>query len=394
VLAHLCRRPGARRPSRRRAAGRDGRADGRGRRRRSALRIPRAGDRASAAAGGGRSPGGWASAWGRSSWRRAAGRACTRTGAAIPSVTGHRARGRLGQGRFPRRRARSRGWPGWAPRNGCSLARRHVRPAGGRRAPGVDRRIAPTRRFGWARASSRCSFTASLPPTPSDCGRARRGVRGAGQRSGRRAPHHPPTRRRVRRGAAVWDHSAATSSACSCNCRAADNSKRPHAIADDIHAGLVQMRCSPSPDDNVERAAGHIRAAAGRGAQVICLPELFAERSTSARRRSRQLRSGRGRSGSHHGHAGQAGARAEGGDRRLAVRAARGRRLPQHGGDPGRRRPAGRRLSQDAHPRRSACTTRSSISRRVIWGFAPSTPRSVRLGTLVCWDQCTRRGRA
>ncbi|HEX3694423.1 MAG TPA: carbon-nitrogen hydrolase [Polyangia bacterium] len=39
--------------------------------------------------------------------------------------------------------------------------------------------------------------------------------------------------------------------------------------------GLVQMRCSPSPDDNVERAVVHIRDAAARGAQVICLPELF-----------------------------------------------------------------------------------------------------------------------
>ncbi|HVR62678.1 MAG TPA: carbon-nitrogen hydrolase [Polyangia bacterium] len=39
--------------------------------------------------------------------------------------------------------------------------------------------------------------------------------------------------------------------------------------------GLVQMRCSPSPDDNVARAVAHVRAAAGRGAQVICLPELF-----------------------------------------------------------------------------------------------------------------------
>jgi N-carbamoylputrescine amidase len=39
--------------------------------------------------------------------------------------------------------------------------------------------------------------------------------------------------------------------------------------------GLVQMRCSPSPDDNVARAVAHLREAAARGAQVICLPELF-----------------------------------------------------------------------------------------------------------------------
>jgi N-carbamoylputrescine amidase len=39
--------------------------------------------------------------------------------------------------------------------------------------------------------------------------------------------------------------------------------------------GLVQMQCTPDPDDNLARAAGFVRAAAARGAQVICLPELF-----------------------------------------------------------------------------------------------------------------------
>jgi N-carbamoylputrescine amidase len=39
--------------------------------------------------------------------------------------------------------------------------------------------------------------------------------------------------------------------------------------------GLVQMRCTPSPAENLERAVGHIREAAKRGAEVVCLPELF-----------------------------------------------------------------------------------------------------------------------
>jgi N-carbamoylputrescine amidase len=39
--------------------------------------------------------------------------------------------------------------------------------------------------------------------------------------------------------------------------------------------GLVQMRCSADPDDNVRRACAGLREAAGRGAQVACLPELF-----------------------------------------------------------------------------------------------------------------------
>ena len=45
--------------------------------------------------------------------------------------------------------------------------------------------------------------------------------------------------------------------------------------ADKFDAGLVQMCCSPEPDENLERALEHVREAARRGAQVICLPELF-----------------------------------------------------------------------------------------------------------------------
>ena len=39
--------------------------------------------------------------------------------------------------------------------------------------------------------------------------------------------------------------------------------------------GLVQMACSPDPEKNVRHAGEMVREAAGRGAQVICLPELF-----------------------------------------------------------------------------------------------------------------------
>ena len=39
--------------------------------------------------------------------------------------------------------------------------------------------------------------------------------------------------------------------------------------------GLVQMRMGPDPDANLESAIAHIREAAKRGAQIVCLPELF-----------------------------------------------------------------------------------------------------------------------
>ena len=46
-------------------------------------------------------------------------------------------------------------------------------------------------------------------------------------------------------------------------------------MPDKFNVGLIQMYCSPEPDDNVTRAVAHVREAAKRGAEVICLPELF-----------------------------------------------------------------------------------------------------------------------
>src|SRR6267154_4451556 len=42
--------------------------------------------------------------------------------------------------------------------------------------------------------------------------------------------------------------------------------------------GVVQMACSESPDDNLNRGAAFVREAAKRGAGVVCLPELFRSR--------------------------------------------------------------------------------------------------------------------
>ena len=39
--------------------------------------------------------------------------------------------------------------------------------------------------------------------------------------------------------------------------------------------GIVQMSCTPQPEENLERAIAHVRTAAGKGAEIICLPELF-----------------------------------------------------------------------------------------------------------------------
>ncbi len=45
---------------------------------------------------------------------------------------------------------------------------------------------------------------------------------------------------------------------------------------DQCRLALIQMSCTPLPEENRARAVEKIRQAAGRGAQIICLPELYA----------------------------------------------------------------------------------------------------------------------
>ena len=46
-------------------------------------------------------------------------------------------------------------------------------------------------------------------------------------------------------------------------------------MADSYRVGLVQMQCGPDPEQNLEHALEMVREAAGKGANVVCLPELF-----------------------------------------------------------------------------------------------------------------------
>jgi N-carbamoylputrescine amidase len=49
----------------------------------------------------------------------------------------------------------------------------------------------------------------------------------------------------------------------------------PLPVPSTFQAGLIQMSCSPDPDANMRKAMERVREAAQRGAQVICLQELF-----------------------------------------------------------------------------------------------------------------------
>ncbi|MGV7221223.1 MAG: carbon-nitrogen hydrolase [Nitrospinales bacterium] len=42
-----------------------------------------------------------------------------------------------------------------------------------------------------------------------------------------------------------------------------------------INVGLIQMKCADNPDDNLNKAIDKIKSIAGKGAQIICLQELF-----------------------------------------------------------------------------------------------------------------------
>jgi len=42
-----------------------------------------------------------------------------------------------------------------------------------------------------------------------------------------------------------------------------------------FRVGLIQMECCDKPESNLDKAVGKIREAASRGAQIICLQELF-----------------------------------------------------------------------------------------------------------------------
>ena len=46
-------------------------------------------------------------------------------------------------------------------------------------------------------------------------------------------------------------------------------------MADKFTVGLVQMKCATNVEENLERAIEKIQEAAARGAQIICLHELF-----------------------------------------------------------------------------------------------------------------------
>jgi N-carbamoylputrescine amidase len=50
---------------------------------------------------------------------------------------------------------------------------------------------------------------------------------------------------------------------------------REEILADKFRVGLVQMSATPDPDKNLQKAVEGLGQAAAKGAQIVCLPELF-----------------------------------------------------------------------------------------------------------------------
>ena len=148
-------------------------------------------------------------------------------------------------------------------------------------------------------------------------------------------------------------------------------------------------RCAAPPTRGQPRQGRRPRPRGrARRGQIVCLPELFRTQYFCQGEDPAPLRPGRADPRPDHRGARRGRARDGDGRRRLALRAARGRRLPQHG-----RRPRRRRLARAASTARCTSPTTRSTTRSIYFtpgdlGFqALRRPRSRRVGTLVCWDQ-------
>ena len=154
-----------------------------------------------------------------------------------------------------------------------------------------------------------------------------------------------------------------------------------------VTVGLVQMRCTAQPSANLKRALALVEKAAKRGAQIVCLPELFrslyfcqtedhsqfalaepipgpttAALATAARAHRITIVGSifeKRSAGVYHNTA-------------VIIDAERQARWP---------------LPQDAHPRRSVVLRKILLHTGRSWLPSRSPPACAAIGMLVCWDQ-------
>ena len=131
----------------------------------------------------------------------------------------------------------------------------------------------------------------------------------------------------------------------------------------------------------------HVREAAKRGAQVICLPELFLTQYFCQREDSALFDLAEPIPGTDDGALRRSVPRTARNGRGLAVRAARAGALPQHGCRdwPGWQ-PCAASIAKCTSPTIRS-TSKSIISRQAISDSRCLTTEVGRIGTLICWDQ-------
>ena len=167
--------------------------------------------------------------------------------------------------------------------------------------------------------------------------------------------------------------------------------------------GIIQDAASDDAEATVAATIERVREAAARGAQIICLKELFNAPYFCKSQKCERFDLAEPIPGPDDRPDAGAGEGARGRAHRADLRAAGARRLSQLGGDHRRRRLAARRVSQDAHPRRSALQRevllhagRRATDDRIdgdrprgqqASGFRVWKTRYAKIGVLICWDQ-------
>ena len=120
-------------------------------------------------------------------------------------------------------------------------------------------------------------------------------------------------------------------------------------MPDNFRVGLVQMSATPEPENNLQRALDKVQDAAKKGAQIVCLPELFQTQYFCQREDAALFDLAESIPGPTTKKLAEAAKRLNIVLIAFAVREARARGLSQHGRDDRRRRQPARHLSQDAH---------------------------------------------
>ena len=152
--------------------------------------------------------------------------------------------------------------------------------------------------------------------------------------------------------------------------------------------GVVQMSCTPEPEQNLERAIAHVRERGQAGRRDRLPARTVSRRSISASAKTSRCSIWPSRfPGPTTKRLGEVARELKITIDRVAVRAPRAGPLSQH-----RRHHRLRTASWTASTARctsptTRCTTRSSTSRRAISGSRAFETDFGKFGTLVCWDQ-------